>query len=317
MSVRKHVLCYAICILATCGQAFGWGPDGHHTVGAIADRMIAGTNAEKQVRSIIGDITLQDASVWADCAKSVGHGCQYQRPDDRYKECIVLEAAGEKASMEDFVCRNSQHGEYHYTDIAYQQGRYDAKFVGARKDDVVHAAAAAIRVLKGKKPPKPFDFDKHQALMLLAHYVGDMHQPLHAGAVYLTANGKPINPKVYDKRTDTEGGNLLVVNSDKMHAMWDDVPAALTVSHIEDLMGQAERVPRTAGQCLTWPAKWAGDTVKQSKKAFAGLTYGEQENGHWSVTLPPTYHATMADVKQAQIVKAGAHLAQLLKAIWP
>ncbi len=304
-----------------CGQAFGWGADGHHTIGAIADRMIAGSNAEKQVRLIIGDVTLQDAAVWADCAKGVvqkGDSCRYEiNPQHPYKECALFETPEGKEAMECFVCRNNHHGDYHYTDIAYQQGRYDAAFVGARKDDIVHAAIAAIKVLKGKKAAQPFDFDKREALLLLAHYIGDLHQPLHVGAVYLDGRGKPVNPKVYDKQMDTAGGNLLLADGENMHAIWDDVPAALTISHIDDLTTQAGHVPATAGRFADWPVIWAGDTIKQSRKAFAGLKYGKPENGHWPVILPPTYAKTMADLKQKQITKAGAHLAELLKAIWP
>ena len=32
--------------------------------------------------------------------------------------------------------------------------------------------------------------------MLLAHFVGDIHQPLHVGALYLDSNDKPVNPNL-------------------------------------------------------------------------------------------------------------------------
>ena len=35
---------FAIALLTSAAHA--WGPDGHHTVGAIADRLVAGTNAQ-------------------------------------------------------------------------------------------------------------------------------------------------------------------------------------------------------------------------------------------------------------------------------
>jgi hypothetical protein len=40
------------------------------TVGTIADSLITGTKAAKQVRDILGT-NLRTASVWADCAKGV------------------------------------------------------------------------------------------------------------------------------------------------------------------------------------------------------------------------------------------------------
>ena len=50
--------------------ALAWDSTGHQTVGAIADQLIAGTNAETQVRKILGT-SLRVSAVWADCAKGV------------------------------------------------------------------------------------------------------------------------------------------------------------------------------------------------------------------------------------------------------
>lgn len=141
-------------------QAFGWGPDGHHTVGAIADRLIAGSNAATQIKAILGELSLQDASVGADCSKGIdpGKGYTYQ-PPGKYPECKIYETPQLEAEMSDFVRRNdtnctpkadeeSCHRQYHYTDIAIQHDHYDPGFVGARNDDIVAAVAAAIHVLK-------------------------------------------------------------------------------------------------------------------------------------------------------------------------
>jgi hypothetical protein len=61
--------------------------------------------------------------------------------------------------------------------------------------DIVAAVSAAIAVLQGKDLPAPFKFaSKKEALRLLAHYVGDIHQPLHVAAVYVDAGGHVIDP---------------------------------------------------------------------------------------------------------------------------
>ena len=52
----------AIVAIAACASAHAWGPDGHQTVGKLADELIAGTHAEKQVKAIL-HMSLEQASV--------------------------------------------------------------------------------------------------------------------------------------------------------------------------------------------------------------------------------------------------------------
>ena len=79
--------------------------------------------------------------------------------------------------------------------------------------DIVSAINTAIAVLKDQPSPAPFSInDKKEALFLLAHFLGDLHQPLHVGAVYLDASGNLVNPDGpggLDPATETAGGNRL------------------------------------------------------------------------------------------------------------
>jgi len=335
MRLRKSLLCCGITLFIASGQALAWGPDGHHTVGAIADRMIAGSHAAMEVKKILGDLSLQDASVWADCAKGIDPSKDYTyQTEGKYPECRIFETPARVAEMSDFVRRNDKnctlkpgeescHKQYHYTDIAIQHDHYDPTFVGARDDDIVAAIAAAIHVLKGDPVPAPFSFqDKREVILVLTHYVGDIHQPLHVGAVYLDTKGKRINPDagIFDPKTSTRGGNNITVlgTSRNLHALWDDIPSSLTVSHVNAaLIRQAAAIPTSADQLFEWPTTWASDTVRVARKAFQGLKFSNRQNSHWNTTLPSTYRRKMFSIKQKQLVKAGAHLAQLLQAIWP
>ena len=335
MSLRRSITYCLLSTLITFNQASAWGPDGHHTVGAIAGHLIAGSNAATEVKNILGNISLQDASVWADCSKGIdpSKGYTYQNPG-KYPECKIYETPDLETEMSDFVRRNDTncspkpsgdacHYEYHYTDIAIQHDHYDPGFVGARNDDIVAAIVAATHVLKGEPAPAPFSFkDKREALLVLAHYVGDIHQPLHVGAIYLNAKGKPVNPDIgiFDPKTSTVGGNDITVkgSSQKLHALWDGIPASLTVSQLNAaIFQQAAAIPVTNGQLLDWPTSWASDTIVKAGQAFSGLKFGKLQNSHWSTTLLATYNNKMDGIKQVQLVKAGAHLAQLLQAIWP
>jgi hypothetical protein len=222
----------------------------------------------------------------------------------------------------------SCHKQYHYSDVAVQRKRYQPGQTGTRNDDIVVAVGAAIHVLKGEPAPAPFDIeDKREALRLLAHYVGDIHQPLHVGAVYLDADGKRVDPDAagYRPALDTRGGNQIIVtnataNSGRvnLHHTWDEIPATLNVSHLDsDWLAKARTVRRTRGGVYEWPAAWATGTLIQARSASAGLEFGPKSGSDWPVSLPASYDAKMEAIKKTQLTKAGARLAQVLKSIWP
>ena len=124
-------------LLAFAGGAFAFGPEGHQTVGKLADSLIAGTNAATQVQQILG-ISLEQASVWADCAKGVGKtkaGKFTYQTTGKYPECKQFETPKGKIAMVSFVKRNWSachpaadeevcHKQYHYADVASQHDHY-------------------------------------------------------------------------------------------------------------------------------------------------------------------------------------------------
>ena len=334
----KHLI--GVIAVTLSSGAFAWGPDGHHTVGAIADKLIAGSHAAQQVSTLLGGLSLQQAAVWADCAKGVdpSRGFAYTSAG-QFPECKIFETPAGEAEMIDFVKRNTNncprvpgdepcHEQYHFSDEAIQRDAYRLGDVGTSPFDVVGAVAAATHVLEGDPAPAPFNIkDPREALLLLAHYVGDIHQPLHVGAVYLDAAGAVVDPDAgsFDPATRTVGANDIIVVSGKnrtpganLHHTWDQIPANLKVARIDAVwLAQAKAVPATAGSVYDWPAAWATDSLGQARLAFAGLAFGKQSQGDWTVALPSSYAATMAQIKRRQLTEGGARLAQILQAIWP
>jgi hypothetical protein len=320
--------------------ASAWGPDGHHTVAAIAEGLIAGSNAAARVEALLAGVGLRDAAVWADCAKGIDpkKGFAYTSAG-RFPECKVFETPAGEAEMADFVRRNdtncprqpgdeSCHRQYHYTDEAIQRSTYAQGKAGTRDFDIVAAVAAAAGVLAGRPAPAPFAIrDEREALLLLTHYVGDIHQPLHVGAIYLDAQGARVDPDAagLDEATVTRGGNqIFTVNpatnrrSANLHQTWDDLPESLGPGHVgPKWLAQARRLHPTPGPWSAWPASWASDTLQRARQAYAGLRFGAEQGGEWSVTLACAYSDRMSAIKQQQLTAAGAHLAQLLRAIWP
>jgi hypothetical protein len=314
--------------------AHAWNPEGHRVVGALAGRLLAGSHAAAEVGSLLGSLSLADASVWADCVKGVDPDTlQYER--GRYPECVVFETAQGEAEMVDFVRRNARncvikpgeevcHRQYHYADVAIQRDAYRPGLIGTRDDDVVAAIVATTRVLKGDPAPAPFRIaGKREALLLLTHYVGDIHQPLHVGAVYLDAQGNRVDPdtRPFEPGTATRGANSIRVlpgTRQNLHATWDAIPRRMTEEHLSSAwIAAAAAVPPTRGPELAWPAQWASESVREARLALDGLTFGPRQGGHWTVRLPAGYSRSMSARKKSELTRAGARLAQLLRDIWP
>ena len=74
---------------------------------------------------------------------------------------------------------------------------------------------------------------KPVAIILLAHYVADIHQPLHVGAEYFDAQGRVTDPDKDKSALGDEGGNTFTLelsgepprrrgmHKKKFHGFWD------------------------------------------------------------------------------------------------
>jgi hypothetical protein len=82
--------------------------------------------------------------------------------------------------------------------------------VGRSQWDIVHMIPFCIDVLRGKTDENnDRKITKPVALILLAHYMGDIAQPLHVGAQYFDSNGQTSNPDKGGAAIGDEGGNKL------------------------------------------------------------------------------------------------------------
>lgn len=319
--------------------ASAWGAPGHKVVGSIADNLLS-ANAKQQVTQILG-FDLSTAAPWLDCVKSV------ERQADGtflYKENPAFEPpctpfASERPRMEDYVKRNwfdcryvdSQgtdrgcHNTYHFNDVAVQRDRFDRNFQGTNDHDLVAAINAAIAVLMNRPAPPPFSIlDKKEALFLLAHLLGDLHQPLHVGSVYLDhQSGNLVDPDVthtIDPNTETIGGNAILEGTKNFHSEWDAIPADLGEAATPELLAAAKAQPADHGRVENWSVAWASDTILASQEAFAGATFAPTADGkRWTVSFADrdAYLRSQDAIKRKQLAKGGARLAELLNTIWP
>ena len=195
-------------ILTALPSSFGYGDEGHETVGAIADQLIAGTSAAVHVNALLNGETLEQASIWADTAKR--HFNRATNPE-----------------MATFVDANdtapNEHHQYHYTDAPIQETRYRDTSVGANPRDVVHMIRNCIAILEGTSNARtnPTNIPPETALKLLVHYVGDIHQPLHVGAAYFGPNATLVNPNTTSDALEGRGGNEISLHGSNLHSYWD------------------------------------------------------------------------------------------------
>jgi hypothetical protein len=330
---------------------------GHRTIGAIADIRLHGTTAQKHVRSIIerGDpangvpavdcmknprlCTLEKYAVWADCAKGPTY-CRNEADGNPWFD-DEMKAYSEKFTDFSSEVPNAYHHSFHYTDIPIQEHGYRDTSHGAHRNDGVHVLADCIEFLRNPNgSANPRGLTVRQALFLIAHIVGDLHQPLHVGAVYVAANGDFVNPNAgTHKFEETQGGNFLMLGTISLHSYWDRT----TVEHvmIKQIADHKSRKPallasllakrsehwETKGDVRTWPTQWADEAIVLAREAYrvqleAPVTvidpYSERSHLQWKIRDADDYDQTRArDVVEKQLIKAGYRLAEVLKRIWP
>jgi hypothetical protein len=328
------------CLGFKADRAQAWGAEGHEYIGNLAVALLT-PNAAQHVQTILGpNIDLATAAVWPDCIRSIDGSpgaLQYQRNNKTPAACDAFgNNPGEKIRMEDYAERNWTNCDYaghpskcnfayHFADVGIQHDHYDRSYFGTSDHDVVSAIQAAILVLQGQPAPAPFNIkDQKEALLLLAHFVGDIHQPLHVGAIYLNGSGAAIDPDAVPPNqalaAETTGGNWLAIGTGNLHARWDAIPKSWGVTPTAAVVVAARGMPSVGGPLLSRPAAWASETVLVAQDAYQKMVFtpaGQPQ--HWNVTFADakTYATHERSVQKKQLTKAGARLAEVLNTIWP
>ena len=256
-----------VCFVLLCGltaPAFAWGPMGHRMVAALAWDELS-PNARSSVADLLAgeaDPTLPGIAVWADDLR---------------------------ANDPDLGRRSAK---WHYVNIAEHDCAYDAA-VACRGDDcVVEAIVNQTAILADRGRPR---VERAQALKFVVHFVGDVHQPLHAGF----AHDKGGND--FQVSIDGRGSNL--------HSLWDSGllnSARLDESaYLQRLRTMPLAVTRANNPLPPDAAGWAEASCRVV-----------QEPGLYpdSAKISPAYVQTWRPIAEAQLRRGGSHLAAVLNA---
>lgn len=298
-------------VLARAASAYG--PLGHEIVGEIADRKLAGTQTATKLSALIGDITLQRAAnipdeikAWdkksADDPKAYPHYPKWPQIEQQLRDFWRANPPSPQASDD-----APSHHWFHYTDVpVFAAVKYGDGKAGRAKWDIVHVIPYCVSVLRGEIPAdNARKITKPIAVILLAHFVGDIHQPLHVGAEYFSADRKPSDPDRQPDNLGDEGGNSLtfVENASaryarhfyhSFHGYWDmDAVRNLVIGTPDELpkeQREAVYTParekliaefiqtepngwRTAGPPQTWAEQWANGILPTAREAYTRLRF--------------------------------------------
>jgi hypothetical protein len=298
--------------LAT-GEVGAFGEPGHRVVGRIAEMHLAGSRALEQVARILRPReTLADAGVWPDTIRNTAY---------------------EDGDTAQFRLRHPAHEVYHFTNIPFQSDRYAPDLPGAHAQDIVQIARESIRVLRGRST----SFTEREALRVLAHLVGDIHQPLHVGNGFVSAAApfRFVLPEGPTGWRSSAGGNALRYgpkDTFNLHAYWDTHAVNLAMQK-QDVPTYAARLVkelgtppnwRNTGDVEAWPDQWATEALLLAKAAYADIRIvqyldGDQSRGihRWRIEQPPGYDKLARSRVPGQLARGGYRLAATLRAIWP
>jgi len=135
-------------------QLFAWGPKGHKVVGAVAQSHLTEA-ARHNLQALLGDASLASIANWADEVRG-------NRPETFGWHFVdIPKASGSFSQARDCY-------------------RPDEKYPSSKED---HHNCIVDRISMFKQvlgDPNASQADRIEALKFLVHFVGDIHQPLHA-----------------------------------------------------------------------------------------------------------------------------------------
>ncbi len=267
--------------LSLASPAAAYWEYGHETVAAIAWANIT-PQARVEIRQILkaqGQLdtptcpvrTIEEASVWPDCVKPL----KDENGKSRFGYAYV----------------------WHYQNIDICQP-FRLPPACDTGDCVSAQIPRQLAILKNKRAPQK---DRVMALAFLVHFVGDLHQPLHAG----------------DK--SDKGGNDTHVDYGvyatprlNLHSIWDGLLAERAISAPPKLVRAypvAERQREAAGDVMDWSREnWA-----IAKRAYAAAMGGDPcQPTPAHMKMDEAAIRAMAPVEREQVKRGGLRLAKLL-----
>lgn len=311
-------------LLFVCAApAYAWNHTGHMAVALLAYRKL----------------TPQERAAAQALLRVHPHYDRYlaaERPREfSEEEWVFLRAA----TWPDWVRGSRQHPEHdlhqyhhaawHYINKPYVPQADASRFTQAEltppEPNAVTVLDESARIVAGRGSAE----EKAIRLCWIIHLVGDLHQPLHCGALV---------SRRYPPPHGDDGGNRLAIrphkHPERLHTYWDRLLGTSThamainrlVERIEDAAARDTKLSEQLRSHSTFDA-WAEEGLKTAiEYAYLDgrlplVDYHEVERGTIAAsevpTLPAGYAAEIRSVARRQAALAGQRLAMLLPELLP
>jgi len=287
-------------ILTTAAPAWSWGSVGHHIVAIIAEHRLSPQVREKISKLLMdGKYSIVDISTCADQLRDTRPG--QERPGDAM--CRTL--AGPVPPTNNL---------WHFIDIPVPT---KSKTLDPFCPDG-NCVTAKIKSFSEILRTSTDDAQKRQALLFLVHFLGDIHQPLHAAE------------RACDRGGNSERVNFFMTGDKRpnltLHSVWDsqEVELLMKDSQITDERAYAASLissihPRKAKKWARASAdRIAWESYKLAvKNAYAGIPFQDFCNNQKPppivTDLTPLYEEKGTKIVREQLMKAGVRLAAMLE----
>jgi hypothetical protein len=278
MMFLRFAACLAFVMAFLPAPALAWWEYGHETIATIA-----ADNVKPQTRRAIASLlrhadlletpscpakTIEQASIWADCIKTLKNRFSYAY-NWHYQNVSICKPFDVKAACPDGNCVSAQ---------------IDRNF----------------RLLKDRSVPTR---ERVMALAFLVHFVGDLHQPLHAaddgdlgGNQQKADYGIVANPKL------------------NLHTIWDGYLSERSISAPPSLLHAypaADRAEMGGGTTADWSKEnWeiSRDMAYATARGGSPCTAPKDMRGK----LSEDQIAVLVPVVRLQVKRGGLRLARLL-----
>jgi S1/P1 Nuclease len=283
--LRKSLLTLAAALAALiCSQALAWGDLGHEVTALIAYRHLSPT-ARAALDALLASDT--DTLTAGDFASRATWADKYRNAHRETAAWHFVDIEIDRPDLKD-ACFG----------FPTLQGGQSAS-QGPAQDCVVNKIDEFAAELKNPSTPAA---ERLLALKFLIHFMGDLHQPLHAADHH------------------DRGGNCIGLSppqgaQNNLHAYWDvnvvkalGQSAAQIAEQLDARLSAADITAWTRGT----PQSWAMDTFEVGRHDAYALPSMPTCQSGGSVALPPAYMAQAEKDAATQLLKAAVRLAAVL-----
>jgi hypothetical protein len=253
--MKKFIALFLLVCFAG-SECMAWGATGHRATGWIAEKHLS-AKAKKKINEILGQQSLAMVSTWMDDIRS----------DSTY----------------------NYTADWHW--VTVETGKTYEESPKNPNGDVIMILERLITELKSHKLDKK---KEAEALKMLVHLVGDIHQPLHVGCC------------------DDQGGNKVKVkwfrNESNLHRVWDSEmidDTKLSFTELAQFLGTPDAVTI---------AKWQSTSVRDWAKE--SMTYRKEVYDIKDGNLGYRYSYLHLQSAKDRMLQAGVRLAGILNNIY-